>query len=377
MNRTFPSLTRSRWRPLLWLLLLTAGCAPGSGAPGAPPAVSSDALVAAAAPATVVPTLPPTAEPTPPPPVVVTPTADLSEPVPVSAESLAPTVTPPPAASATPAPTAASTITPTPAPTFTPPALPGTSPNEHYWLYRPVPAGGTVWTDKTYPYGSTRGGTLRPHAGVEFYVPSGTPVLAAADGVVVAAGSDAAALFGPESSFYGNVIVIEHDFFYLGQPVFTLYGHLSELFVVAGQRVAAQDWIASSGATGVADGPHLHFEVRVGRNAYDSTRNPSLWLYPFQDYGTIAGRVVWPDGELATEVPVTVNRIDAPSPYRGTTSYALGEMQADEGWQENFVLDDVPAGYHEVVVQNGTRRHTVEVWVYSGQTAFVEIVLTP
>ncbi|MCA9928967.1 MAG: hypothetical protein KC419_10835, partial [Anaerolineales bacterium] len=67
-------------------------------------------------------------------------------------------------------PTAVPTATNTPQPTFTPPALPFTSNEEHYWFRRPIPEGGTVWTDKVYPYGSTKGGTLRPHHGVEFYV---------------------------------------------------------------------------------------------------------------------------------------------------------------------------------------------------------------
>ena len=46
-----------------------------------------------------------------------------------------------------------------PQPTFTAPALAQTQPWDHYWLRRPIPEGGTVWTDKAYPYGSNRSGT--------------------------------------------------------------------------------------------------------------------------------------------------------------------------------------------------------------------------
>ncbi|MCB0013618.1 MAG: peptidoglycan DD-metalloendopeptidase family protein [Anaerolineales bacterium] len=270
--------------------------------------------------------------------------------------------------------TASPTATLTPQPTFTPPTLPETSANEHYWLIRPIPEGGTVWTDKIYPFGSTRGGTLRPHHGVEFNVPTGTQVLGAASGTVVVAGPDDAEIVGPEGSFYGNVVVIQHDFLYLGQAVFTLYGHLSEVYVAVGQTVAAGELIALSGGTGVADGPHLHFEVRLGANSYDAVRNPLLWLWPFPDRGTVIGRVSWPNGELVAEAPVSLHRVDGPAPYMATTSYASG-MLGDPGWGENFAVDDVPAGYYEITVRSGSEDYTVEAWVFSRQTTYVEITL--
>lgn len=266
---------------------------------------------------------------------------------------------------------------PTPQPTFTPPALPFTSPNEHYWLRRPIAEGGTVWTDKSYPYGGTRGGTLRPHHGVEFYVPTGTEVFAAASGTVVIAGKDNATVFGPHADFYGNLIVIELDTQFLAQPVFNVYAHLSELLVEEEQHVEAQELIALSGATGVADGAHLHFEVRVGENAYGSTRNPLLWLYPFPDHGTLAGRVIGPEGELVHGQQVFLRRIDAPSKYAETTTYAndSGELNGDEGWNENFSFDDVVAGYYEVEVREGSKKFREEVWIYPYSTSSVEVVM--
>lgn len=266
---------------------------------------------------------------------------------------------------------------PTPKPTFTPPALPFTSPNEHYWLRRPIAEGGTVWTDKAYPYGGTRGGTLRPHHGVEFYVPTGTEVLAAASGTVILAGTDSETVYGPHKEFYGNVIIIELDTVFNGQPVYNVYAHLSTLFVNEGQHVEAQEVIALSGGTGVADGPHLHFEVRVGTNDYGSTRNPLLWLYPFPEHGTLAGRVVRPGGELAHGQQIFLRRIDAPSKYAETTTYAnwTGELNGDEGWAENFVFDDVVAGYYEVEVRQGEEKFREEVWIYPYRTSFVEVTL--
>lgn len=262
-----------------------------------------------------------------------------------------------------------------PPPTFTPPATPDDTTDDHYWLQRPVAAGGVVWTDKHYPYGSTRGGELRPHHGVEFNVPYDTEILAAAAGTVRVAGPDSDEVHGPHTNFYGNLVVIEHDFQYAGQPLFTLYGHLNDVHVSVGQQVAAQEVLGLSGATGVADGPHMHFEVRLGANSYESTRNPLLWLFPFPQRGTIAGRVVWPDGSLASEAPVSLNRIDGTSPYYATTTYTGNSVNADEHWQENFVLDDVVTGYYEVAVRVDGERYTAETWVYDYRTSFVEIVL--
>ena len=232
-----------------------------------------------------------------------------------------------------------------------------------------------LWTNKHYPYGSTRGGQLRPHHGVEFDVVRGTEILAVASGTVVVAGSDSEIVYGPETNFYGNLVVIEHDSSLNGAPVFSLYGHLSEPLVVVGQHVDAEQPIALSGATGVADGPHMHFEVRVGQNNYDSTRNPLLWLYPFPDRGTVAGRVTWPDDSLAHEVAVSLIRIDGEAPSSTTATYAEHGINADEGWDENFAMDDIYAGYYEIMVQIGNRKIKKEFWVHPYQTSFIEIVI--
>ncbi len=94
------------------------------------------------------------------------------------------------------------------------------------------------------------------HTGVDIAAPLDTPVAAAADGVVVIAGSSTdlqGNLIG-----YGNYVVIAHA----GKMV-TLYGHLDKLLVHAGQVVHAGDVIGLEGSTGNSTGPHLHFEVRV------------------------------------------------------------------------------------------------------------------
>lgn len=333
---------------------------------------SADALLGAPPVETAVAAAPTAAQP-----VVYTVAAPESESsAPMPSFSLSDPVTATPIPSVTPV-TARETAvpTPTPQPTFTPPALPLTSPDEHYWFRRPVAEGGVVWTDKVYPYGSTRGGQLRPHHGVEFNVPYNTEILSVASGTVVVAGNDAADVYGPEPNFYGNLVVIEHDSRWRGQIVYTLYGHLNDVLVSVGQRVESQDVIGLSGATGVADGPHMHFEVRVGFNTYEHTRNPLLWLYPFPDRGTVAGRVTWPGGELAQAVPITLRRVDAPSRYAATTSYFGDSVNGDDVRNENFAIDDVDAGYYEIEIKVNDTTFTEAFWVFPYRTSFVEIVL--
>jgi len=92
-------------------------------------------------------------------------------------------------------------------------------------------------------------GYTRMHRGVDFAAPTGTPVRAAGDGVVQKAGW---------GNGYGNYIQIRHN-----NTHSTLYAHLSRMRVKAGQRVTQGQVIGNVGATGMATGPHLHYEVLV------------------------------------------------------------------------------------------------------------------
>jgi murein DD-endopeptidase MepM/ murein hydrolase activator NlpD len=91
-------------------------------------------------------------------------------------------------------------------------------------------------------------GQLAMHEGIDFEVDKGTPVHAAAGGVVSFAG------FHPQ---YGNLVEIDH-----GNDLSTRYAHLSKILVKTGEIVMRGAVIALSGSTGRATGPHLHFEVR-------------------------------------------------------------------------------------------------------------------
>ncbi|MER6534268.1 M23 family metallopeptidase [Streptomyces sp. 900105755] len=101
------------------------------------------------------------------------------------------------------------------------------------------------------------------HTGVDFVVPTGTPVKAVGTGTVVTAGWGGA---------YGNQVVIR-----LADGYYAQYGHLSALSVSVGQTVTAGQQVGLSGATGNVTGPHLHFEIRTTPD-YGSDVNPVAYL---------------------------------------------------------------------------------------------------
>lgn len=94
--------------------------------------------------------------------------------------------------------------------------------------------------------------TGRPstHSGVDLAAAEGTPVPAAADGVVVAAG---------ERGGYGNAVEVAHP-----DGTSTLYAHLSRVEVTPGETVVSGEELGQVGQTGRTTGPHLHLEVRRG-----------------------------------------------------------------------------------------------------------------
>ncbi|HTK02278.1 MAG TPA: M23 family metallopeptidase [Bordetella sp.] len=119
-----------------------------------------------------------------------------------------------------------------------------------------------------YPYLSSSYGWRRHpvtgrytlHDGLDFAAPRGTPILAAAAGVVLAAGPDAG---------YGKRVDIDH-----GDGLISRYAHASRVLVNAGDLVERGQLIARVGSSGVSTGPHLHFEIRLAGQALD----PRLFL---------------------------------------------------------------------------------------------------
>ena len=103
------------------------------------------------------------------------------------------------------------------------------------------------------------------HNGIDYALPMGTPVLAAADGIVYSAGID--------STGYGNCVMLKHDW-----NAGTVYAHLRNWSVQVGQKVKAGEIIGYSGNTGNSTGPHLHFEYRTVCNDYKSAIDPEIFM---------------------------------------------------------------------------------------------------
>lgn len=100
------------------------------------------------------------------------------------------------------------------------------------------------------------------HTGLDIGASTGTPAVAANDGVVIYAA------FSPYG--FGNMVMIDH-----GGGIYTIYGHGSSIPVSLGQRVKRGQHVLNIGSTGNSTGPHLHFEVREGSRHV----NPVPYLY--------------------------------------------------------------------------------------------------
>ncbi len=93
------------------------------------------------------------------------------------------------------------------------------------------------------------------HEGLDFTANTGTPIRAAADGIVSSA---------ERTPDYGNIVKIDH-----GAGLETRYAHASKLLVKAGERVVKGQIVAEVGSTGRSTGPHLHYEIRLNGNSLD------------------------------------------------------------------------------------------------------------
>ena len=102
---------------------------------------------------------------------------------------------------------------------------------------------------------------VRKHDGIDIINEVGTPVYASAEGTIE---------FTGRKGDYGLALDIDH-----GYSLKTLYGHLSKVLVHEGQKVKRGELIARSGNTGLSDGPHLHYEVRVNGVA----QNPTSYFF--------------------------------------------------------------------------------------------------
>jgi murein DD-endopeptidase MepM/ murein hydrolase activator NlpD len=318
---------------LILLALMAVACSPAAASTHTPGPTASQAAFRAAPTVTI---QPPTPTPTPPPAATTAPTSTQGEP------------------RFTPTDTACDSDV-----CLLDPGFP---------LARPIAPPGRVTVDASYRFGSTQEGQREPHHGVEFLNSTGTPVLAAAEGLVLVAGDDLSQRYGPYYNFYGNLVVLEHHLAGSPHTAYTLYGHLSEVSVGQGDRVLAGEQVGLVGLSGAATGSHLHFEVRWGENDYWAARNPELWLAPLADgdgrlTGAIAGRVLDESGaELSVDNVVIEPLTPGAAGKIYLTAYQDKRLIGQPPWEESFAAGDLPPGTYRVTfVRAGIQQRQVQV----------------
>jgi len=240
---------------------------------------------------------------------------------------------------------------------------------DHFYFQRPISADEINWPVADYRYGGVffEGVT---HTGVDIPARAGAIVQAAAAGTVVWAGWG---LFSGEpnnqSDAYGQAVAIRHDFGYNNQALYTVYAHMRQVDVAYGQWVDAGAALGEVGDTGYTTGPHLHFEVRVGSNAYYYTRNPELWIAPPQGWGVLAGRVLNDKGETITKTSVLVRSKITTQEWKVYT-YGPEAVRPDDFYNENMVLSDLPAGPYTVFVTAGEQILKTEIEIHPGEITY-------
>ena len=231
---------------------------------------------------------------------------------------------------------------------------------------RPIPPPHQMSIDHSYRFGSDEHGKRDTHYGVEFLNSAGTPVVAAADGVVVVAGDDKKVKYSQFYNYYGNLVVLQHEVAGISEPMYTLYAHLSKIDVGVGDTVKKGEKIGEVGSTGGATGSHLHFEVRYGENDYRATRNPELWLEPLPDNqgqmpGALAGKILNVNGKPVFVNNVVIESLSSPNKYYLNT-YTDFKLDDQPPWHESFAIGGLPPGEYKVsFIRNGFRQRRLQI----------------
>jgi murein DD-endopeptidase MepM/ murein hydrolase activator NlpD len=215
---------------------------------------------------------------------------------------------------------------------------------DHFFFASPIAANETNNPIFDYRYGGVFFEDI-VHTGIDIPAPKGTPILSAGSGTVTWAGYGVFRGGYDPSDPYGLAVTIQHDFGYQNQALYTIYGHMSEIDVVEGQHVQTGDQLGLVGETGVVTGPHLHFEVRIGKNDFFTTRNPELWLVPPIGYGIIAGRVTDGVGQLLSDQQIIITDQQQELNWFAW-SYGKTTVNSDSYYQENLVIGNLPAGVY-------------------------------
>ncbi len=288
-------------------------------------------------------------------------------------ETTTATAVPSPAPASTPLRLSLPTPAAAPHVSWRPPLYPtpwAAAPHDHFYLARPIAADEVNWPLASYRYGGVFFSPDVPHTGIDIPAKRGTPVLAAGGGTVIWAGWGFYSGNSQDTGDpYGRAVAIRHDFGYQGKTLYTVYGHMDEIFVVRGQRVDVGQEIGLVGDTGFTTGPHLHFEVRMDDNSFFRTYNPELWLVPPQGWGVLAGRIMAANRSPLRQATLTLTSEDG-QVWRIRT-YGVGVIHSDPYYNENMVLSDLPAGIYTLRYQYKYRVYETPVTIFPGRVTYI------
>jgi len=244
------------------------------------------------------------------------------------------------------------------------------SEHDHFYFTRPLGADTVNWPLSSYRYGDTNFDRNKPHTGVDIVVPEGTPVMAAGPGTVIWAEFGLFMGGKDRNDPYGLAIAIQHDFGYDGEPLISVYAHLSKSKVVKGQHVEAGEVIALSGNTGQTTAPHLHFEIRKGENNFYNSFNPELWTAPPQGWGLLVGEVKSTWGAALYQQKVHLFNLET-GETRWVKSYGSYHLiNRDPYYQENVIFSDVTAGNYRLNIKYTGRIFNSDVTIYPGAVSY-------
>ena len=184
------------------------------------------------------------------------------------------------------------------------------------------------------------------HKGIDLAAPTGTPVYAAQDGVVAKAG------YGVLDRSYGNQVFLSH-----GNGYYTNYAHLSKITVKTGDKVVAGQVIGLCGSTGRSTGPHLHFEVHLGRkwNRVDP--------YPYIKNANTSNTIMGPIDELGYAIEEGSAGIDFQKRASKLSSSDNFEFISSDGFkQESYTeqLGNTLASQFKSVISSLTSTNITE-----------------
>lgn len=250
------------------------------------------------------------------------------------------------------------------------------TPNDHFLLSRPLSNEITTFRGADYRYGYLIKKEGIVHSGLDIPAPEKTPVLAAGDGIVIFAGYGLLYGEGAKNDPYGIAVMIRHDIDYDGYTIYTVYTHLDKAIVKVNDAVITGQKIGAIGMTGNTSGPHLHFEVRIRDEHGMTLQNPELWMVPPIGHGVLAGRITNNLGYLLNNWTIRLTSLETGNKWLiQTYDRKITENHLfDPFYQENFVLNDLPAGKYELFTYYNYVAYKYEFEMIPGAVNYVRFM---